>query len=492
MPSHKRALMAMLLVLFFLIAELSLCRAQKAPDPWALTLTVTGDVHKEVVLTGYYGWESIEIQHQGQSQEVIPLEPVLASAGILGEQITILFSSPDGAVAEIPLEQISSTCYLRLTPEYGWQFISEGHPRQAGIKYMDYIVVKAANPGPKAPCLRLIDGTKETALTYGELFTAEGVCRMVPEREAKKGSLTTKVYSRRNLIPLHHYLEDESKTKPTALAYFGDGDQSEIDLEGFLEWRGNSADYLAPNARTRKPDIIGIWVDPPADSVMDLAPRALAALEEGRVLMILLDGLGYLNLLELQPSFLCSLHPQPARTVMPSISPVGLGAIVTGRLPKENGITARQMRTLLVDDMFTAATNMGKTASMVEGSTTVISLSIDQILNPDLNSNGSTDDEVFACAQRELADGADLVFVHFHGYDDLAHTYGPLSPEAALKLGELDLYVQELCADFTGTVFVLADHGQHPTSGSKLGDHGEFRLLDLVVPWIQWESCGEQ
>ena len=34
----------------------------------------------------------------------------------------------------------------------------------------------------------------------------------------------------------------------------------------------NSADYLAPNARTRKPDIIGIWVDPPADSVMDLAP----------------------------------------------------------------------------------------------------------------------------------------------------------------------------------------------------------------------------
>jgi hypothetical protein len=460
------------------------------------TLTVTGDVKKEITLNSYEGWTTAEIQYKEDTQKVIPLLPVLSEAGITGEGVTIFFSSPDGAIAEIPLEQISENCWLRLSDEYGWQFISEEHPRQSGIKHMDNVVVSASRPGLEERCVRIIDGMGEASVTYGQLFAAEGINRVVLEGEAQKGKLTTNVYSRRILIPIAGYLtcadEGEAKREPSAaaLAYYGDGSQGEISVSGFFEWRGNSADYIGPNGKDRKKDIIGVWADAPGISVTDTASEALLALEKNRVLVILLDGLGYYDIKELKPAFLSGKNPMPARTVMPSVSSVALAAVLTGKLPSENGIQAEKMREPSVDDMFAVASKMGKTSAMVEGSTKLINTSVEQLLNPDVNGNGSTDDEVFACAKKQLDDGVELVFVHFHGYDDIAHTHGPLSKEASLKMEELDDYVRQLCTGFYGTVLVTADHGQHRIDGDKLGEHGEFRLRDMTVPWIRFEAEG--
>lgn len=334
------------------------------------------------------------------------------------------------------------------------------------LSFMAKIVVSALEPGIKAPCVRIINGKQEVALTYEKLFTA-------------------------STIPIIDYLGDVSLHKPaTALAYYRDGSQGEISLNGFLEWQGNFADYVGPDGKCRKEDIIGIWVDPPKLSVTHVAGEVLSALENQRVLTILLDGLSYYDLEKVRPSFLSTKNILPARTVMPSITPVSLAAILTGKLPNETGITARNMRQLKVDDIFVAISKMGKSSAMVGASTKVINTSIEQLLNPDLNGNGSTDDEVFASARDQLDQGIDFVFVHFHGYDDLAHTYGPLSDETIDKMIELDSYVEELCLDFSGMVLVIADHGQHRTEGNKLGDHGEFRLLDMTIPWIQWENEG--
>ena len=271
-------------------------------------------------------------------------------------------------------------------------------------------------------------------------------------------------------------------TNRSAVAYFHQGTQEEVFLTDLFEWRGNSANYIGPQ------DILGVWVDAPKLSVTHVALEALAAIERGRVLIILLDGLSYYDLEELKPIFLSRKTMRPARTVMPSISPVALASILTGKFPNETGITSRDTRQLQVDDIFVAALKLGKSSSMVEGSRRLINTSINQLLNPDINGDGSTDDEVFACAKARLDAGVDLIFVHFHGYDDLAHTYGPLSPEASAKMLELDAYVEALCAHFSGMVLVIADHGQHSTTGDKLGDHGEFRLLDLTIPWVQWEQ----
>ena len=82
--------------------------------------------------------------------------------------------------------------------------------------------------------------------------------------------------------------------------------------------------------------------------------------------------------------------------------------------------------------------------------------------------------------------------MHYHGYDDVAHTYGPLSDEAAKKLKEIDGYVKELCSNFTGTVIITADHGQHNTGDTeKLGGHGDFIPVDMTVPFIMFEVIGQ-
>ena len=310
----------------------------------------------------------------------------------------------------------------------------------------------AFDPDTKASYVRIIYQGRDITLIYGEKF--------MPKEIASSN----------------------------ALAFSADGSQNEITLGGSLKWHGNWVDYLGPDGHSRIQDIVGIWTHPPELCVTHLVPKALEALDNGRVLIILLDGLSYYDLIYLKPSFLGSKNPKPARTVFPPITPVALGSILTGQLPPKNGITARGKRDLKVDDIFALAGQMGKMSILVEGSNKVINTSQVQLLNPDLNGDGSTDDEVFACALKHLAAGADLLFVHFHGYDDVAHSYGPQTPEAAAKLAELDQYVESLCAEFFGTVFVLADHGQHPTCGDKLGDHGEFCYLDMTIPWISWEQ----
>ncbi|MDI9459056.1 MAG: alkaline phosphatase family protein [Bacillota bacterium] len=447
-------------------------------------LVITGDVAQEVVLAGYQGWEVVGLEYRGEAQEAIRLLPVLQYAGVLGAEGSIFLSAYDGVGAVLALGEITEECYLRLTPEYGWQFISEHHPRQAGVKFLEYVVVAAA--GPDLPCLRLISGTTETVISYGSLFAVDSVQRLIIEGEAKKGDFTAAPFSRRSLIPLAQFLNKQEAA--AAVAYLGDGSQVEVSLAGYLEWRGQSADYLGPDGRSRKADVKALWADAPETAVTELLSQALDALGEGRVLIILVDGLGFFELQQVQPPFLSSREVQQARTVFPSITPVALASILTGALPSEHGITARGLRELQVPDLFFYASQLGKNSALVEGNTKILNTSIRQILNPDLDGDGSTDYEVFQSAQEQLAAGVDLVFVHFHGYDDTAHSCGPFSPEAGEKLLELDGYIQALCQGFSGTVLVLADHGQHPTSRDKLGGHGLASLLDLTVPWFRWEQ----
>jgi hypothetical protein len=300
---------------------------------------------------------------------------------------------------------------------------------------------------------------------------------------------TTNAYTRRELIPLSAYCKElGAPEQNSALAYFEDGSQQEIDLNGYLEWRGTSADYIGADKKSRKPDIIGVWLDAPGSSVTDIASIALERAEKGNVMIIELDGLGYYNLLELKPSFISSQTIYAMRTVMPSISNVGLAAIITGELPDVNGVTQRSQRDLLVDEMFKTAADKGLKCAVIEGSTALVTMSVEQTLNPDIDNDGDTDNEVQASALKTMSEGYQFIYVHFHGYDDVAHAYGPSSDEAAQKLHELDGYVKTLCDNFSGTVIITADHGQHSTdSKEKPGNHGEFMPIDLTVPFMIFE-----
>lgn len=463
----------------------------KKPDTKAYTaaviptLNVTGDVANELEITSYEGYADTVITWNEQQIKCIKLLDVLDAASVRGKDITLFFSGSDGVMAEIPIDEMNENCYMALIDDLGWCFISEAHPKQSRIKHMAKIVVAASEPAAEGRCLRLINGMDVHTLTYGQLYMEEGVSLAMLEGQADMNGYTTNAYTYRTLIPITNLLTQigaEGKTR--ALAYFGDGSQQEVRLDGYIEWRGNSADYLGANGKNRKADIIGIWVDAPKLSVMDVALKALEALDAGRVMIIELDGLGYHTLTSASPEFLCKFNIAPARTVMPSVSSVALASIVTGLTPDKNGIAAERLRELTVPDIFAQAAEKGKTSAVIEGSSKLITMSADQVLNPDINNNGSTDDEVFASAKSALAQGTDFVYVHFHGFDDVAHTFGPDSTEAKAKLLELDGFVSKLCEGFLGTVIITSDHGQHPITGDKLGEHGEFLPLDMTVPFI--------
>ncbi len=452
-------------------------------------LTITGDVKNGIILTDFSYYTEIKTTYNDSAVSAISFLSVLEDAGLTGKDISIFFVSPDGAMAEVPLAEIDGDSMLILTDENGWQFYSQKHPRQSRIKNMDKIVVCAKEPAFGQKCFRIIYGEESLEFTFGGLFTMDANLQSVLEGKSQFNGWTTNAYSKRALIPLIQFAEQLDAQYSNAVAYFGDGSQDVVDLNGFLEWRGSSADYIAPDKKTRKKDIIGIWINAPEKSVTDIASITLERLDKEKVLIILLDGAGYYNILEHSPEFLSKHEITPSRTVMPSISNVGLAAILTGEVPAINGIKERKDRNLLSDDIFKTAAGLGRKSAVVEGSSQLIGLSIEQTLNPDVDGDGYTDSEVQKSALKKIEEGAELLFVHFHGFDDAAHTFGPSSPKAASKLYELDKYVSKLCADFKGTVIITADHGQHATIGEdKAGGHGEFLPLDMTVPFIIIEA----
>lgn len=483
---------AFTLSIVILITALSSCKENNVSYSASVKplLTITGDVANELFLDDYSHYTKINTAYNGSLVPSIVLLDVLEDAILSGNDISLYFVSPDGAMAQIPLQEIDSDSRLLLTDENGWQFYSPKHPPQSRIKNMDKIVVCAKEPAIAQKCFRIIYGEESLTFTLGGLFAEDAVMQSVPEGRVQMNEWTANVYTRRSLIPIARYAAQlGAEHISEAIAYFGDGSQDIININGFLEWRGNSADYIAPDKKTRKKDIIGVWLNAPESSVTDIAAVALEKLKDGKVLIILLDGVGYYNLSEHSPDFLSSQDITPMRTVMPSISNVALAAIVTGEVPAVNGVKERKDRNLLTDDIFKKAADLGFKCAVIEGSSQLISLSIEQTLNLDMDGDGYTDTEVQKSALKKIKEGTELLFVHFHGFDDAAHTFGPSSRNAAAKLYELDEYVFALCNVFDGTIIITADHGQHSSLGEgRAGEHGEFLPLDMTVPFIMIEG----
>lgn len=458
-------------------------------------LRLTGDVQNELYLSGYGEYETAQIEKDGQKLTVIPMTALLEAAVVNGKgDISVFFAAPDGVMAEIPYEQMN-ICYLNFSADKGWECVAPNHPPQTNIKYIDKIVVCAGEPIENNRCLRILNGDKLIAeLTYGRLFNAETKGITVLEGQPVKNEASAKAYTRRNLIPLDQYIP-YSALNQAAYAYFGDGSQKQIVLDGYLEWRGNSLDYIEANGRNRLKDLIGIWINAPAASTMDIAPLAEQKLAEGqRVLIIELDGLGYENSLKIKgapfaanPSF----NLQKARTGLPAISNVSLATIATGLTPYDTGITEKGLRDFKegVSDLFTRMSAIGKSVKIIEGHTVLVNFGIDQQLNPDSDDNGSTDDEVFASAQAALEQGTDLTFVHFHGIDDAEHSFGPYSSEAQKVIEANIEYVDQLLEGFAGFVIICADHGQHNSNDeAKPGTHGILCPEDMLVPLITFSK----
>jgi len=220
--------------------------------------------------------------------------------------------------------------------------------------------------------------------------------------------------------------------------------------------------------------------------------RALGAYESDHVVMIFLDGLGYRQYMSERGTgitpFLDTLQgPRLAHTVYPSITRASTAAMITGTTPDLNGIRGRNQRSTDVETFFDTVTEAGKRSVAVEGDALAFNLSnADVILSGDRDGNGHTDDNTYANAIDVIhSDIPDLLWIHFHGIDDVGHAYGPDSEQVLTKMTEVDGYVQNLCLALPKSTLVLifSDHGMHAVDeGERRGNHGSLLAQDMFVP----------
>lgn len=215
-----------------------------------------------------------------------------------------------------------------------------------------------------------------------------------------------------------------------------------------------------------------------------------------KTLLIHLDGFGWrfwenltsLGIIELNLNI---LFAQPALTAYPSITNVATASMLSGYWPASTGITTRQNHILDVETIFDVAGSNNLITEIIEGSSGFLAIDADyESWLPDINESGSNDDEIFQKTIQSLnSSRADLLFTHFHGIDDVGHSFGPYSPEWLSKIEQVFDYLAEIMdyVDNETLIIISADHGMHLSESAedyRLGTHGGSQWEDMLIPLI--------
>lgn len=229
-------------------------------------------------------------------------------------------------------------------------------------------------------------------------------------------------------------------------------------------------------------ETVGGFSDPPPLCITDVYRRALALLGKGRVLVVYIDGLGYdlyrrAQLPFIRGTFRCAA----ARSVFPPLTQPCMASMLTGVLPDAHGIFSRRDHRPRLPSLLSVPGSV-----LVEADSAPLCLERPPVLT--VPEPGETVDAAVLRAAIPLAAGdAPLLIVHFHGLDDAEHAVGDDAIRLAGKLCELDEAVRALCAAFTGTAILCADHGVHAEGGA--GAHGSFDFRDMFVPYGEASLC---
>jgi hypothetical protein len=276
-------------------------------------------------------------------------------------------------------------------------------------------------------------------------------------------------------------------------------------------WWGLKGDLRIGEQSIRPARVEVVPLVPPAPVVAhitDIAPTVAAALElptpeeaTGRaldvapaehVVLLFLDGFGYVRYTEARDSGIIPVlgaldPPRVALTTYPPVTSVSTASMVTGAPPSVHGATHRGIRRTEVETIFDVVAAAGLHSVAVEGNALAFNLpQTEIILSGDRDGDGSTDDNVLANALDAIRQGMpDFLWIHFHGIDDMGHTYGPGAPEEEATIRAVDGYVgQILDALPEGTlVLICADHGMHLVEEEgRSGNHGNLIARDMLIP----------
>ena len=223
--------------------------------------------------------------------------------------------------------------------------------------------------------------------------------------------------------------------------------------------------------------------------------RSLGEFSAERAVLVILDGLGYRGYSATRDTrvtpFLDTLGaPRLGRSVYPSVTMVSTAAMLAGATPDRTGVRDRSTRDIAAQTILQTVTEAGKRAVVVEGNALPVNMPAAELrLSGDRDGDGHTDDNTRDNALAVLAEGApDFMLVHFHGIDDMGHTYGPGSEQVLERMAAVDGYLEEVVAALPpGTLLlIVADHGMHAITGDDgLGNHGSLSGEDMFVPiWV--------
>ena len=469
---------------FFALLIFTGCESADKAGPdfsgYVPAFSVTGDVERVFVMDRESAgqFEGTRINDDGAAFSAVLLADVVKVASSRARDYSLLLVGVDGLAAMISGEDLNG-CYITYSSEYAWQCINFNHPVSSRIKMLYEIVVVAGENSEDPMATGLVDAAGSRRVSAGRLRLSPHEAGLNFEGRSEKNGKAVTVFTPYRRIPLGSLLETQGMIcfvgRNGAMIY-----ERNIGT-AFLEVAGNTLRYR------NMYDVAGVMADAPMLNISEVYRDALYFLERGeQVLIIELDGWGWEMYLRAEQPYLGGLNAMKALAVFPPLSPVGLASMLTGELPAVHGIHDRTNREPAAEDIFAMAAAMGKKAIYIEGNTSLIRTSLPPVLSPDLNGVNGTDDEVYANAKVAMVENPDLLFVHFHGIDDVAATYGPYAPETLAKIFYIDALVAELAAAWSGRIIITADHGLHLTSNeiSGGGDHGVFRAEDMLVPYI--------
>ncbi len=459
-------------------------------------LNVTGDVDNPFVVKDEEEIELVEISYKETDYQVYKLQKIVEMAVPFTEEFDLYLVGNDGLTARLSGSQLEK-CYLNYSSQNGWEAINLHHPVSTNIKELDKIIVSTKGELPESALRVITPEENKGGVTPGQLLTRGST--IYPDYEGSATFETNgiaywnEIYTRKNIVSLEEVVGHSLEQRTLVIGARG---ETLVYKGGLLEIKDNQLNYFNPENSDKINDVRGIILNTPLNSNQDIFYDTVYYLEKGeKVLIILLDGYGFEQYLySLNNGYVPYLknkgQAQKALSVFRPVTNAGLAATLTGVGPQENGVYSRKQKDLKSPDIFQKARELGKESIYLEGNIKILNTTIEPVLNTDLNQNGRTDDEVYKAALTAVNQDYSLIYLHFHGIDDLGHQYGPLATETMEMIKITDSYIHGLVDNWSGKVLITADHGMHTTDQG--GSHGMICYEDLFVPYIIIEGGQER
>lgn len=459
---------------------------QKLPD-----ISLIGDIYQTSdFIQLFEAAEKKTVKYNDKNLEAVVVSEFIEQLSPVYINYQLYLIANDGFMIKLEKEDLNDT-YLAYSDSDGWVFISDKHPVNSRIKDISEIEIVGIKNEPNYDFgLNIIEGQNTFNYSIGELFQKNysilPVSDGVSSKEYEGEDYSVEVLQNKKVIKVEDLVEGYINT---LLLMDGSGEYEYLtSLDGVIELRQNTVNYILPNKHKTYVDLKGIWINPPSTSVMDVYYDTLHYLKnDEKVMVVYIDGFSYLQYERIKnmfPYLNISNYQNviKANTVYVPVTNSTFASMITGKPPVETGVLNRDYRELKVPTIFDMADQLNKKSVLVEGDIKILNTNIEPILNLDLNQNGYTDDEIYQSALEELSGNYDFMLVHFHGFDEMGHEYGPYSDETLEYIKIMDQYVTDLVGRWDGKVIITADHGMHQTDDA--GSHGEFRIEDMLIPYI--------